>query len=247
MELDTKYEWRQSADGSYTLYSKEYGECYHSLKDGALREALKKHVEPAFALTNKSHLRILDICFGLGLNTLATLYCFTKQNRVQSLEIFSPELDARLLQTLPHFSYPKPLEPFVPILLELIEHGKYKSSNISIELRVEDAREYIKEVERIDIVYQDAFSPKKNPRLWTLEYFQDLYAITSDDMLLTTYSIATPVRLALAQAGFLVYEPVVEGIKKMTIASKKRLALPLIDMEAKAKRSTSTPLRDKEQ
>ncbi len=245
MELDTKYEWRQSADGSYTLYSKEYGECYHSLKDGALREALKKHVKPAFELTHKSHLRILDICFGLGFNTLATLYHFSQQNRVRSLEIFSPELDAHLLKTLPNFSYPKLLKPFVPVLFELIEHGKYECSNISIELRVEDAREYVKKVKEIDVVYQDAFSPKKNPRLWTLEYFQDLYAVTSDDMVLTTYSIATPVRLALAQAGFFVYEPLVEGIKKMTIASKKRLPLPPIDMEAKAKRSTSKPLRDK--
>jgi len=244
--LDERYEWRRSADGSYTLYSKEYKECYHSVKDGALREALKKHVEPAFKLTQKSHLRILDICFGLGFNTLATLYYFSKQKRVKSLEIFSPELDAKLLETLPIFPYPDPLKPFVPVVRELVERGRYETSEIKIELKVEDAREYIKSLHDIDIVYQDAFSPKKNPTLWTVEYFQDLYAITSEDMVLTTYSIATPVRLALAEAGFLVYERSVEGIKKMTIASKKELPLLAIDMEAKAKRSTSKPLRDRE-
>ncbi len=241
-----KYEWRQSADGSLTLYSKEYEECYHSVKDGALTEALKKHVEPAFELTSKSHLRILDICFGLGFNTLATLYHFSKQKRVKSLEIFSPELDATLLKTLPSFPYPKPLEPFVPVISRLIEHGKYEASNISIELRVMDAREYIKTLSDIDIVYQDAFSPKKNPSLWTVEYFQDLYTITDENMILTTYSIATPVRMALAEAGFMVYERSVKGVKKITIASKKSLPLLAIDMKAKAKRSTSKPLRDRE-
>ncbi len=244
--MDERYEWRQSADGSYTLYSKEYDECYHSVKDGALREALKKHVEPAFELTPKSHLRILDICFGLGFNTLATLHYFSKQKKVKSLEIFSPELDARLLETLPSFPYPDPLQPFVPVVQELVERGRYETSDMKIELEVGDAREYIKSLHDIDIVYQDAFSPKKNPALWTVEYFRDIYAITSEDVVLTTYSIATPVRLALAEAGFLVYERRVADIKRMTIASKKRLPLLAIDMEAKARRSTSKPLRDKE-
>ena len=244
--MEERYEWRRSADGSYTLYSKEYEECYHNVKDGALREALKKHVEPAFELTQKSHLRILDICFGLGFNTLATLYYFSKQKKVRSLEIFSPELDVKLLETLPNFPYPDPLKPFVPVVQELVERGKYETSDIRIELKVGDAREYIKSLHDIDIVYQDAFSPKKNPTLWTVEYFRDIHAITSEDMVLTTYSIATPVRLALAEAGFLVYERLLKNIKKMTVASKRPLSLLPLDMEAKAKRSTTKPLRDKE-
>ena len=53
--------WVQSEDGSYTAYSSEYDEHYHSTKDGALNESLKKHIEPAFALhCKKDHLRIID-------------------------------------------------------------------------------------------------------------------------------------------------------------------------------------------
>jgi len=37
-----------SDDGSYTAYSKEYDEHYHSTKDGALKESLQKHVIPAY-------------------------------------------------------------------------------------------------------------------------------------------------------------------------------------------------------
>ena len=36
--------WIQSDDGSYTAYSPEYNEHYHSTKDGALNESLKKHI-----------------------------------------------------------------------------------------------------------------------------------------------------------------------------------------------------------
>ncbi|MBN2869511.1 MAG: hypothetical protein JXK04_00985, partial [Campylobacterales bacterium] len=93
--------WVQSDDGSYTAYSSEYDEHYHSTKDGALNESLKKHIEPAFALhAQKEDLRIIDICFGLGFNTLLSLYwrdtCFPDK----TLEIYSPELDGDLVASL---------------------------------------------------------------------------------------------------------------------------------------------------
>ena len=37
-----------SNDGTFTAYSKEYDEHYHSTKDGALNESLFKHVIPTF-------------------------------------------------------------------------------------------------------------------------------------------------------------------------------------------------------
>ncbi len=241
-----KYELRPTADGSYTLYSKEYDECYHSVRDGALTEALQKHVRPAFSLVKKPHLNILDICFGLGINTLATLHYFEHQSDVRSIAIYSPELDSDLLSQLATLEYPEALKPYLGVLEKLIKHKVYKSDNIHIELFVGDAREYVRGLAGIDIVYQDAFSPKKNPTLWTVEYFADLFACTSDDAVLTTYSIATPVRLALDEAGWKVYEIKPQGIKKITIASKQTLPLEQIDMEAKRARSASQPLRDKE-
>ena len=64
----------QSEDGSFTAYSKEFDEHYHSTKDGALQESLQKHVIPAlYHVKDKEQISILDICFGLGFNTLATL------------------------------------------------------------------------------------------------------------------------------------------------------------------------------
>ena len=69
-----------SEDGSFTAYSKEYDEHYHSTKDGALNESILKHVLPAFKIKkNLEEINILDICFGLGFNTLATLYYHKKK------------------------------------------------------------------------------------------------------------------------------------------------------------------------
>jgi tRNA U34 5-methylaminomethyl-2-thiouridine-forming methyltransferase MnmC len=65
----------ETGDGSNTLFSKEYNEHYHSTKDGAINESLYKHIIPAITHhKDKKSLKILDICFGLGYNTLATLH-----------------------------------------------------------------------------------------------------------------------------------------------------------------------------
>lgn len=97
-----------SEDGTYTAYSKEYDEHYHSTKDGALQESLLKHILPAFKIKkNQNEINILDICYGLGFNTLATLYYYKKNNLTSKLNIYSPELDAILVASLKNFTYPK--------------------------------------------------------------------------------------------------------------------------------------------
>ncbi|MRJ01987.1 MAG: hypothetical protein GXO19_05845 [Epsilonproteobacteria bacterium] len=241
------YELRQTGDGSYTLYSTSFDECYHSVKDGALREALYKHVLPAFDLVQKGKVRILDICFGLGINTLATLYWLERLPQIERVEIFSPEMDRELLNLLPTFPYPQELAPYRPLIEELVTTGSYGDGRVSIELFKGDAREYVRGLEAIDIVYQDPFSPKRNPILWTLEFFRDLHRIMDDSGILTTYSVATPVRLGLYEAGFSIYEaPKKIGVRPGTIASKGPLPLNQIDMEAKRRRSSAKVLRDDE-
>jgi tRNA U34 5-methylaminomethyl-2-thiouridine-forming methyltransferase MnmC len=239
-----EYELRRSADGSYTLYSKTFDECYHSLKDGALKESLQKHILPAFSLVKKPRLRILDICFGLGFNTLATIYHIQTLPQIERVEIFSPEFDAALLQRLADFPYPSELAPFVHIIRRAVEKGVYDDGRVRLELFVGDAREYVRGLRDIDIVYQDPFSPKKNPALWTVEYFEDIHRLLKKDGALTTYSVATPVRLALDEAGFLVYEMPKGSVRPGTVAAKGPLPLKRVDMEAKRRRATSGPLRD---
>lgn len=226
-----------SSDGSYTAYSKEYNEHYHSTKEGALFESLKKHVEPAFSLKKDyDEINILDICFGLGFNTLATLYHLRKNGLDIRLKIFSPELDASLVHSLSDFDYPKEFEPFLHIIAKLIKDGIYKDDTAHIELYLGDAREYLKKFpqNKFDIVYQDAFSPSANPLLWTKEYFADIKNIIKEDAVLTTYSTAFAVRLALYENGFNLYINRGEGFRNATVASLSRLeGFEKVDMEHK--------------
>lgn len=237
-----------SEDGSYTAYSKEYDEHYHSTKDGALKESLKKHIIPAFELLqNKDELHILDICFGLGFNTLATLMYRQQKKLISKLFIYSPELDKELVNSLKNFIYPKEFEPFKEIIQQLSESGKYEDESLYIELFLGDAREYVKQFEnRFDIVYQDAFSPSTNPILWTQEYFADIAKSMKSSGILTTYSIALKTRLALHRNGFKIYVNSGEDFRDATLASLSDLqGFEQVDMEHKIKCNPDvSPLRD---
>ncbi|MCF6330404.1 MAG: hypothetical protein L3I99_02500 [Sulfurimonas sp.] len=215
-----------SEDGSYTAYSKEYDEHYHSLKDGALNESLSKHVIAAFKFIQKSdEINILDICFGLGFNTLATLY-YVKQNNIKAkINIYSPELDTTLIESLRNFTYPKEFEEFKEITIALANNKVYKNESWHVSIYLGNAREYIKEFShaKFDIIYQDAFSPSSNPILWTKEYFKDLANIIKKDGIITTYSVALKTRLALYENGFNVYLYSAKGIRDSTIASFSEL------------------------
>ena len=228
-----------SEDGSYTAYSKEYGEHYHSTKDGALYESLVKHVEPAFKVKGvQDEINILDICFGLGFNSLAAIYYHKKNALTSKLNIFSPELDASLVKSLLNFSYPKEFDDLLHIVTNLVKNGVYDEENLHVELFLGDAREYLKKFpkEKFDIVYQDAFSPSANPALWTKEYFSDIKNIIKENGILTTYSIALPTRLALYENGFHLYINQGEGFRDATIASLSPLnGFVGVDMEHKIK------------
>ncbi len=222
-------------DGTKTLYSKEFDECYHSTNDGALNESLNKHIIPASNLSlHKNSLTILDICYGLGFNTLTTIYYYQKHRPNTKLHIISPELDEGLVKSLKEFEYPKEFEGLKEIIQSVSSDLFYEDSSIRIEVLIGDAREMVKSIDKeIDIIYQDAFSPKKNPALWTREWFLDLKSISSKDLILTTYSSATPVRLAMYESGFNIYTPPKADVRSGTIASLIELDLEPIDMELK--------------
>lgn len=215
-----------SSDGSYSAYSSEYNECYHSTKDGAFNESLYKHILPAFRYQKyKESLRILDICFGLGFNTLMTLYYAKKIAYCGKIEIFSPELNKTLLDSLADFPYPLEFDDLKEIILKLSKDGVFKNDNLYIEVVVIDAIDYIKTIEpySIDIVYQDAFSPKVNPLLWSRSYFGQIARVLKYDGILATYSTALSVRIALFENNFKIYLNKKEGIRNATIASFKDL------------------------
>lgn len=233
--------YTKTQDGSYTLFSDQYQQNFHSVKDGAMNESLYKHVIPMYNIFhNKNEIHILDICFGLGYNIFATIYYFRSQNKSTKLFFYSPELDSNLIKSLNSFEYPEELSFANQIIMALIKDGKYTDEYIEIELFIGDARKYIKSLKNpIDVVYQDAFSSDVNKELWTVEYFSDIKKVLSRKALITTYSIATPVRLAMYENNFRIYEYQTKLKRKSTLATtfdiNDLFLVKYIDMELKKK------------
>ena len=235
-------------DGTHTLFSKEFNEPYHSTRDGALHESLEKHVKPAF--TRKQHQKevtVLDICFGLGYNTFATLYYLKKHHFTTKVHIVSPEFDTELVRTLYRFDYPPEFDMLKPVIEKISRDFYYEDAQFKIEILPGDARETIPKIqEKIDIVYQDAFSPAHNPLLWTKEWFSDLRALCHTDAIVTTYSTAAAIRLGLYENGFYIFIHRAEKMRFSTVASPILLeGLEYIDMELKKERNRKArSLRD---
>lgn len=250
-KLQSDQEIVSTSDGSCTLFSERYGEHYHSVRCGAFQESLYKHVRPAFSQQKqKSHMKILDICFGLGYNTLVTLYYLKERGFSGSVEIHAPELDRELVKGLMGFEYPKEVHPFRQVLHALCDEGSYRDEHIQAEIHFGDAREVIPELDGgFDIVYQDPFSPQKNPELWTLEYFKILASKIAPSGILTTYSQASKVRMGLHMSGFHIYkhQPELPELKEGTIATLGVLpGYEMIDMNLKKERNPQlVPLLDR--
>ena len=231
----------KTKDGSNTFFSQKYNQHYHNPDDGAINESLSKHILPTFEYhKEKDELTILDICFGIGYNTFTTLLYVKNNNQNKKINIYSPELDGNLVSSLENFNFPKEFEEIKHIIKEVAINKKYEDENIKIEVNIGDAREYIKTLEKnsFDIIYQDAFSSEVNQELWTKEYFDDIYKLCKQDCIMSTYSVATPIRLSMNEAGFYIYEYRPEK-RKITLASKikKTILGKFIDMDLKRQRN----------
>ncbi|GBF78825.1 tRNA (5-methylaminomethyl-2-thiouridine)(34)-methyltransferase MnmD [Aphanothece sacrum] len=199
-------------DGSYTFFSQEFEELYHS-HSGAKQEAEYKFVEPC-QLKNKaqikSSLKILDICYGLGYNSsaaLATIWSVNPNCQVKLMALEKDETVSRQAifhQLLTHWPAP------VPSYLETLAQSHYIQSSSSLypltaKLWVEDARISLKALVnsgfKADAIFLDPFSPPKCPQLWTVEFIALVAQCLKPDGYLATYSCAACIRKALQLTG----------------------------------------------
>lgn len=240
----------ETADGTYTLFDENFGEHYHSLTCGALSETMQKHVVPAFdALADGAEeLNILDLCFGLGFNTLASISYAKKRYPYLKLNIFSPEMNAPLVSTLVDFEYPLEIED-KEVIRDIAEKLHFEDDRYRVDVVIADARDILQSVDRkFDIIYQDAFSPAKNPSLWSLEYFEMVVGLMNKKALITTYSRSTAVRMAMFEMGLNIYELEHIGVRSSTLASNfEHPKFKKIDMLTKIKNSPNTkPILDRD-
>ncbi|WP_333785219.1 MnmC family methyltransferase [Thermocrinis sp.] len=193
--------WVSTKDGSFTLIDKNYGEPYHSLTAGAITECIKKFVEPSEVLyraEKEKLITVVDVGFGLGYNAAVLLKKLRDINKKVEVHILS--FEKRLLdEVLP------PPEEYKPYWLMLWENlPEFQKDGIHFKLLLGDARKKIKEVVNFgaDAILHDAFSPYKNPELWSLEFLKEITKLLKPDGVWVSYTSSLAVRKALKTLGF---------------------------------------------
>ncbi len=179
-------------DGSATYYNEKYDECYHS-KTGAVEEAEKKFVEPAKI---KRGMKILDVCFGLGYNSMAAI------KKAKRLSIVALEKDPEVLKEIARTKV-RGYEKEYGKIKEAAKKLYHKDGDVEIRIILGDATKTIKKIEeKFGAVFLDPFSPAKNPELWTEKFLKEIKKRMKINARLTTYSCARIVRENMKKAGF---------------------------------------------
>jgi tRNA U34 5-methylaminomethyl-2-thiouridine-forming methyltransferase MnmC len=202
-----------TGDKSVTFFSEKFQEFYHS-KSGAIDEAFRKYAIPSkICSVEKKEIAILDICFGVGYNTLAGLAEAMKNPFIKKIFVAGLEIDPEIVSRTGNAS--KEIDT------------AFKGKRIHMQLIMDDALKSIKILGGrkllFDFVFLDPFSPKKCPELWTLGFFRDINRVMNKKGVLTTYSCARVVRDNLINSGFIVKDgPKVMRRGPSTIAVKEK-------------------------
>ena len=198
---------RRTADGSFSLWSPQFGEGFHSGR-GAVREARDTFVAPAELERFRpgSCLQVVEVCVGTGSNTAALLEACAAQGL--RLQWWGLELDPaplRLALAEDHFRRqwrPEALEP----LEQLQRDGHWQGPLGQGRMLWGDARQAVRQLPpqlrgQTHLVLHDAFSPRHCPQLWSLEFLSDLAGLLQPQGRLITYCSAAAVREGLRRAG----------------------------------------------
>lgn len=197
-------------DGSHTIFVNGMDEPYHSIH-GALQESMHLFIKQGLLTLQKSSARILEIGFGTGLNALLTL----KESIPLSMKIYYHTVEKYPLKDFEYsqLNYEKVIDLCPTGVLDVMHKAPW-----GIPVEISDHFTLFKEeadfrsmnpASHINLVYFDAFSPQKQPDLWTTQVFDSIGKVTVPGAILVTYSSKGIVRRALSSCGFDVFK--VEG------------------------------------
>lgn len=186
----------QTQDGSYSLYSELYNEAYHS-RHGAFTESNHVFIKNGLLRSGFKKLRILEMGFGTGFNAYLTLLASIENNLTIdyiSLEKH-PVADDYQYNFKKDLSFKKILEcPWNKRIQLTKEYSLYKIETDILSWDFAPAP--------FDLIYYDAFSPEKQPELWSTDIFLKIREHLNPAGSLVTYCAKGQVKRNLKSAGF---------------------------------------------
>jgi len=239
--MNGDYQLATLANGDRTLYSASYGEKMHpGLGPAAEAELLYvRQLNLRERLANSlGEFVIWDIGLGGAANAIAALKALRDvpgKLRLISFDNTAEPLEFAL-NNAASLGYVQGYEETISKLLRWpcveFQNGVLK---VRWEFYLEDFPTWLKskignpksEIPAPHAIFFDAFSPAKNPAMWTLPVFQNLFRVLdpSRPCALTTYSRSTMVRASLLLAGFYVGAGHATGTKEETTIAANTLDL----------------------
>lgn len=213
-------ELQKTVTGEYTLYIPSMDETYHS-RNGAISESKHVFINEGMNRTT-GNVKILEVGFGTGLNALLTAQQAENTDRKVHYHTLEPfQVPFNLIEKIGYGELSEDSTLFNQ-LHDAEWETKTKINEQFTLLKTTQKLEYINlEDEVYDVIYFDAFAPKKQPELWSGEIFQKLYRATKPGGVLTTYSAAGQLKRDLKAAGYtIVNPPGANGKREMTVAIK---------------------------
>jgi len=225
------YRWEETQDGSLTLFSEYFNENCHSTS-GALEETLYNYIEGCKIdnfIQEKNAVHIFELGLGTALGLKTTLDHIQHSAKLSNVELLftsceiDKELAAYALNQLHRDGYIS-----TPLWNESDQlfHGQFSdplfNETSTFKILIGDIRKQFTpwlnsgHFKEIDAIYQDAFSPKQCPSLWTHQWFSDLALASHEDTIMSTYSSSKAVWKAMVEAGWKVQKVRGHGIKKLS-------------------------------
>lgn len=220
-----KREVIQTSDGSKTIRIIDLDENYHS-SHGAFQEA--EHVFIKYGLLelkDKNELRIFEMGFGTGLNAFLTAVKATQLNL--KVEYHGIEAYPVSQEELFDLQYADIMGDSYRLVYEKIQEVSWdKLNEINLHFGLNKIQGKLEETglpeNYFDIIYYDAFGPRAQEEMWSVELFDKMYKCLKPDGFLVTYCAKGQVKRNMKSVGFEVERlPGPPGKREMTRAWKR--------------------------
>jgi tRNA U34 5-methylaminomethyl-2-thiouridine-forming methyltransferase MnmC len=258
----SEYELVRLANGVHSIRSKAESETFHPVV-GPVEEARELYVEQLHLLERIAHAKSQFVIWDVGLGAAANVLTLLQASAASAATIRILSFDHTLAplefaaKHAQELTYPLPFTTELTNLLsEKQTHFERGGLKVDWEVHVADFPTLIascaaEKWPKPDAILFDAFSPAKNPAMWTLPLFRRLFDLFDPQRAcaMPTYSRSTMLRVTLLLAGFFVGAGRAIAEKEETTIAANDLSMierPLgPDWLKRAKNSTcAEPLRE---